>query len=402
MALRRKNLVPMLSLQSKYLVSEQTTTKLTAETIAEDRRLDDIINNMIYNLVELRKEEENHPIVQQWRLQKSEFITKWADALAAKTEIGTRKKPIDLISTEIIQKMRELHFSESECNYVSIVLDKDYKRQSLAHPGININPDLDEVITIGFKDIDSYEPDELVEYVQKADGAEKLLKDRFKTKLNNLELNKEHAEELIKQKGIEYTPTTQQKKEVISTIKPLPNKCESYYAAVEVYNEIETNHKQYWFKLAKKLEEYPPTEDKEDDRTVARYLNGKLQTLVSEGRMLSSFIDDKYATNLWGWFKTLVDEESYGKHAAAVMNKIFPKGVTTKPRPLTRERVGDIKEKYWEYMKDMAEGMEWLCWWAGLAKIWDDKYHNPYNADRRNRESPKLSETAFGSSSDEQ
>ncbi len=409
MSRSRKNLVPKLILESKYLVSEQSAVKLTAETIAEDRRLDDIINNMIYNLVELRKEEDNHPIVQQWRLQKNEFITKWADALAAKTEIGTRKKPIDLISTEIIQKMRELHFSESECNYVSIVLDKDYKRQSLAHPiGINVNPELDEVITIGFKDIDSYEPDELVEYVQKADGVEKLLKDRFKTKLNNLELNKEHAEELIKEKGIAYTPTTQQKKDIISTIPPNPQKGEAWNACVEVYNALNENkYVESWLKLAQKLEKYPP-EDKKEDVEIARFLKAKLQSIESESRMIRSFTDDKYAFSLWQWCKVIVDEDDYGKHAAAVKNKVNPKqgpggpGVTKKPRPLTRERVGDTKGDYWDYMKELSKAMEYDCWWKGVAEIWDEQYHAPYNADRRNRESPKLSETAFGSSSDEE
>jgi hypothetical protein len=39
--------------------------------------------------------------------------------------------------------------------------------------------------------------------------------------------------------------------------------------------------------------------------------------------------------------------------------------------------------------------MEYSAWWIGVADLWDKEYHQPYNADRRNREGPKLSETAF-------
>ena len=48
-------------------------------------------------------------------------------------------------------------------------------------------------------------------------------------------------------------------------------------------------------------------------------------------------------------------------------------------------------------MKDLGEAMEYSAWWIGVADLWDKEYHQPYNADRRNREGPKLSETAFGS-----
>ena len=282
---------------------------------------------------------------------------------------------------------------------------------------MNIQPDLDETINIGFKDIEHYKPDELVDYVQKADDAEKLLKDRFKTKLNNLELNKEKAIEIIKEKNIPYTPTTPQKKDVISTIPPDPQQSESWNACMEVCNALNENkYVELWSKLGEKLVKYPPEDliegiyviNKEDDIEIARFIRGKLQSIISESRMLRSFTDDKHAFSLNHWFKVVKDEDDHGKHAAAVKNKIPPKqgktgpGVTKKDRPLTRERVGDTKEDYWLYMQDQAEAMGYDCWWKGVSEIWDEKYHAPYNADRRNRESPKLSETAFGSSSDEE
>jgi hypothetical protein len=419
---RRKNLVPKLILEPVYLVSEQTI-KLTAETIAEDNRYNDIIKNMKFNLLELKKEENNHPLVRGWFEKKKYYVLTWANAKAGKTDIGTRKKPKDSICAEISQEIRdECDYQEYDARWIRECLPPEYKRESMVRENsggyaANISPDLDEVITIGFKDIDSYEPDELVDYVQKADGVEKLLKDRFKTKLNNLELNKEHAEEIIKQKGIPYTPITPQKKGVESTIPPDPEKGKSWNACIEVFNALNENkYIESWLKLANKIEKYPPGEmingemvlTKEDDVEIARFLMAKKQSIVSESRMLASFIDDKYAFSLWRWCKVIVDEDDYGKHAAAVKNKVNPKqgpggpGVTKKPRPLTRERVGDTKGNYWDYMKDQADAMGYDCWWKGVAEIWDEQYHAPYNADRRNRESPKLSETAFGSSSDEE
>jgi len=399
--MRRKYLVPKLIFQEPQHVELEKIAS-PAEVTAEDKQLNDIINNMKFNLTELRNEEENHPLVQEWRTKKRDFLLKWAHALDRKIELGTWDRPKDWIASHISKELRLLQFNENEIDYVAKVLPKEFKRESLARIGGTISPDLDEIISIGNKDIEHYSPEELVKYVDNANQVIKLAKDRNKTLFQNLELTKQKAKETAEQYGVYINLEEQEDKDVISTLKPEAFKCEAHRAAVDVYNALISNkYDDFWKKLAEKLEAYPIT-DKEEDREVARFIHGKLTALESESRMLASFTDDKYAANFWRWCKVLVDEEGYGKHAAAVKNKINPKGPTVKPRPLTRERVGDVKEKYWEWMKEFGEGMEYTAWWVGLANIWDEKYHMPYNADRRNREAPKLSETAFGSSSDEE
>jgi hypothetical protein len=396
--MNNKRLV-LVTIHRRFPCVEQLKEYSSAEVQAEDKRLNDIIKDMKYNLVEVVNEEENHPLVQQWRIRKDEYIRKWGDALAGKTKIGTRNKPLDSISAQISNEMRkELHFNEGEIRYVRKVLPDEYKRD---YPDIGHMADLDETIRVGFKDIDEYKLEELREYVENAGKVEKVLKDRTKLAVDNLQSGMEHAVETAAKKyRTKLILPKQQKPDIISTKKALPNKCESYYAAVDVYNEIETKHKHFWLKLANKLEEYPATPAGEpitkEDKTVARYLRGKLETLIAESKMLASFVDDKYAFSLWHWFKVLVDEDNWGKHAAAVMNKIKPVGDTEKDRPLTRERVGDVKERYWEDMKKFSKGMKWAAWWQGLAEVWDEKFKVPRNADRRNREAPKLSETSIG------
>lgn len=378
------------------------------EITGESRHFDDIIKDAKYELLRLRNEEENHPIIKEWRLKKGECIRKWAEALDGKISIGTWNKPRDWICTEIRRDLRILGFNENEIDYVNQVLPKEFRRESLVREGIgrDISPDFEEITTVGLKDIETMNPEELQDYLDKNFQVRQINKDRAKTVENNLEVNNEHALSIAEQKGYHIKIPKEEKKETISTIAPLPNKCEAYYAAVDVYNKlIEEKYDQYWYKLAEKLEKYPATAAGEpispEDKKIAQFIRGKLQTLESECRMLASFTDDKYAQNMWHWFKTIIIEGNFGKHAAAVMSKIVPKcgdpkQGTIKPRPLTRERVGDIKEKYLNWMYQFGEGMEYNAWWIGVADLWDKEFHSPYNADRRNRESPNLSETAFG------
>ncbi len=366
------------------------------------------ISEAKFELLNLRNEEENHPIVKGWQLRKAISIRKWAEALDGKIATGLWNKSRDWICTEIRRELRTLGFNENEIDYVNQVLPKEYRRESLVREGIgrDISPDFEEITTIGLKDIEVMNPNELQDYLDKNFQIRQINKDRAKTVENNLEVNNDHALSIAEQKGYHVKIPKEEKKETISTIAPLPNKCEAYYAAVDVYNKlIEEKYDQYWYKLAEKLEKYPATPAGDpispEDKKIAQFIRGKLQTLESESRMLASFTDDKYAQNMWHWFKTIIIEGNYGKHAAAVMSKISPKcgdpnQATTKPRPLTRERVGDIKEKYLKWMYQFGEGMEYYAWWIGVANEWDKEFHSPYNADRRNRESPNLSETAFG------
>jgi len=114
--------------------------------------------------------------------------------------------------------------------------------------------------------------------------------------------------------------------------------------------------------------------------------------------------DEKWAFSLYEWFNTLVKEENYSKHGAAVKSKVESIGADGKPtgklRPLTRERVGDVKEKYWKDMQEFGDALNIYAWWLGLVK-WRDiaSQLTQRIADRRDRLAPVLSETAFGADS---
>jgi len=387
-------------------------------SVGSSSQFQDKINEAKHELLSQRNEEENHPLVKEWRQRKATSILKWAYALDDMISHKLWPKQRDWICTEIRIELRKLGFNENEIHYVNEVLPKEFKRDSLARNQIggDISTDFEDVLTQGQKDIDDFDSiEEFQEYLDKNFKARQIIKDREKNATNYLDLNNEYALEVARQKGFPVNPPREEKKTTISTIAPEPNKCESYYAALEVYNRLQgepdpetgetIDYNRLWLNLAKKLEKYPATAPgkpiTEEDKQIARFINGKLQTLESECRMLKSFTDDKYAQSMWHWFKTIIIEGHYGKHAAAVMSKIVPKcgdpkKATTKPRPLTRERVGDIKEKYLDWMYEFGESMEFAAWWIGVANVWDQQFHAPYNADRRNREGPNLSETSFG------
>src|SRR6185503_10985453 len=151
--------------------------------------------------------------------------------------------------------------------------------------------------------IETMNPDEPQDYLDKNFQIRQINKDRAKTVENNLETNSDHALTVAEQKGYHIKIPKEEKKETISTIKPEPNKCDAYYAAVDIHNRLagepdpitgeKLDYTKLWFNLATKLKEYPltpkDTEATREDREVARFLRTKLQTLESECRMLKSF-----------------------------------------------------------------------------------------------------------------
>lgn len=379
--------------------------------IETDKQCDAIINDMKFNLVELRSEEANHPLTMQWRMRKNEYIRRWADALARKHEIGTWDRPLDWISTEISQDMRTLKFTEDEIRHVRESLPKKYKRESMARvsggsttsgggasgigDGGDISADLEPTLATTLRDIDRMSPDQLFEYVENATEAKRMIKDRHRTILNDVELGIEHATERSEQLGYRITMTpTDESSEVISTIKPNSHPSQSSDVAYQLQKYIENDYLPAFRSMFDKLMTYPP-EDPKDDSEVAKFLSAKLFRIRQEVIMIGSFTDDKYAFSLRNWFKVVVDDANHGKHAAAVKNKVTPIGITKKDRPLTRERVGDVAEQVWQYMLDWEKSLGYDAWWFGLVELWDNKYRVPLNADRRNREAPKLSEAAF-------
>jgi hypothetical protein len=203
----------------------------------------------------------------------------------------------------------------------------------------------------------------------------------------------DHYETVAKHKQIALVGH-KEREDPISTILPEPGKSELYYAALDVYQEARL-FVDNWEGVVKKIEQFP-IKDKKADRACARRLRSLANFFNGFGRLLPTLKDEKYGQSLWGWCQTVVWEEGYGKHAGAVKSKIEPIGETKKPRPFTRERVGDAKERYWNDMQAFGKAMQIQAWWQGLID-WRDKFGEVSQriADRRNREAPLLSETAF-------
>lgn len=156
--------------------------------------------------------------------------------------------------------------------------------------------------------------------------------------------------------------------------------------------------------IAQKAKQFPITDPEKNKqkaiqtRAFAQFFYGYNQ------RMLPSLHDLKWAFSDWEWFNTLIKEEQFSKHGAAVKSKV--KAVdkegneTGDDRPLTRERISDVKEELWHDMQDVALSMDIHAWLTGLIEWHDiEGQVSQRVAQRRIKLSPKLSSTAFGADS---
>lgn len=139
--------------------------------------------------------------------------------------------------------------------------------------------------------------------------------------------------------------------------------------------------------LKGKVHEFPP--DEEDAVEYAKAFEQFFTELVNGINEFIKPIKDEKWTQSWpAWFKTALLEVEHGKHAAAKMSA----GKTHKGvfRPLTREQVGDRREKVFN------QALEYTKMIAMFDKLTDyhSKYIQPRILDRKVRLSPKLSENA--------
>jgi hypothetical protein len=112
--------------------------------------------------------------------------------------------------------------------------------------------------------------------------------------------------------------------------------------------------------------------------------------------------DERYAQSKWDWFETVINEERWGKDAAA--RKASVEGIdsidkkTGKPtsRPLVARTVKKNKESVWEDMQEFSEQIDEIAFWKSFS---DWRKYSEFDrriADRRISVSPKLSESAIG------
>ena len=352
-------------LSALSLTAEQTSEIFYLESVCEknDQNTDDLVNDPNY---------KDH------NKRKNAFYNEWAEALAKRLALG--------------QKIPDLEDESGICAYIkNKKLAKGYSEYEIEWIGQSLPDKFKRPYTkpsqLGNEELQTYKQKTAITSLYE------LPADEIKKGWKEAKAAVDHYEFVAKHKQIALVGH-KEREDPISTVLPEPGKSELYYAALDVYQEAKL-FVDNWEGVVKKIEQFP-IKDKKADRVCARKLRSLANFFNGFGRLLPTLKDEKYGQSLWGWFQTVVWEEGFGKHAAAVKSKIAPKGETKKPRPFTRERVGDAKERYWKDMQAFGKAMQAQAWWEGLID-WRDHFGEVSQriADRRNREGPLLSETAF-------
>lgn len=113
--------------------------------------------------------------------------------------------------------------------------------------------------------------------------------------------------------------------------------------------------------LAEKAEKYKPPE------ALDRQL---LELIKLEIELLEPYLDEKWRKDHLSWFKIMIDEAAYGKHAAASENPtILDAGIEAE---VTREQVGDKRERQHRLaLRVIAQYPRWKAfhaWYANTAE----------------------------------
>lgn len=184
----------------------------------------------------------------------------------------------------------------------------------------------------------------------------------------------------------------------VSTWHPTPGKSEIHYGAGEVYNALLTFTKN-WKGVVDKTFQFPPN-DTEHDREVGNQLLAFAEAIDGLNLLLPPLKDEKWAFDKTEWWRTMLKEEEFSKHGAAVKSKveIYKDGKPTGEfRPLTRERVGDVKEKLFKDLEKTCNSINIFMWIFGLGEWRNVKSVMSHQiAERRDSIHDKLSEKAIG------
>jgi hypothetical protein len=358
---------------SNYRLSSQK-----AETTAEVSYLESRIEGYKLSLKNLEKD----PTHIKWGETQKDIVLNWVSDLKRLTELGVRKESIDTIGSEVMSFLKDNELTTTNYLYRAIPRDCKQHQYLVGTHSPNVNEQKFQSLKQNYAINSLYEldPEKLRDAYNVANSA------------------KDHVEFVAKAKNISLVGH-KHKRDIISTPKPNPDDTTAtFVAALDVHRELKA-FLENWEGVVDKIKEFP-IEDKAKDRDCAKRISSLANMFQGFGELLPSCKDLKHAQSLWRWFDTIVEESRHGKHAAAVYKKVKAVGgkYEGKVRPLTRERVGDIKEKIWEDMQNFSLAMDVYAWWLGLIN-WRDDYGEVTQrvASRRIEEGPRLSESAFGS-----
>lgn len=320
---------------------------------------------------------QKDPFHAKWFETQKEYILRLADAMKSECVLEKREDDVKKISVKIKEWKDEAEINSISDKWVEQVLPKEFKR---GYTMVTKSP-IDK--------LQEFDSNYVISTLYELDDEE------LRRRHNKAKSAIDHVEFVAKQRGTALVGG-KHKRDIISTVYPTEDdSTDTYQAALDVFRELKV-FTDNWQGVVEKVKKFPIT-DKKKDRECALKIRSLANMFSGFGALLPSCKDLKHAQSLWRWFDTIVEESRHGKHAAAVYKKIQAIGeVQGKWRPLTRERVGDIKEKLWADMQKFSKAMDIYAWWIGLAQ-WRDEYGEVSQrvADRRIREGPRLSESAF-------
>lgn len=331
----------------------------------------------------------------------------WALVIEEQHILGSYVKPVNTICSRIIQILKENSLDELT-KYTYSLPDK-YKQMKYQHAGLygsaHRNTPFKFADSIVQDELDNYRELEKEEYVKAMLTDERkysvylpsnipiegLTKEEIRKKYDIIKETKSRLrdeqnqlEDIIKENNIALVGEELEKHE--STEKP-EAKVTVFYTAIDDSVQSLTRLVNTLEQLKEKVKQFPPEE--EDAPKYAKAYGDFMTELVDGINEFIKPIKDEKWTQSWPeWFKTALLEVYHGKHAAAKMSAALSfKGVF---RPLTREQVGDTKERVFEQALDYVKNVAMY----DLLTDYHNKYIRPRILDRKLRLSPKLSDNA--------
>lgn len=122
--------------------------------------------------------------------------------------------------------------------------------------------------------------------------------------------------------------------EVRGKIKMPTISAKSKLSGPSLFSEALKMLSEYIYRAHEKVEKYKPSE--EIDQQLA-------EAIMLEVELWAPYVDEKWRKDQLSWFKIMIDEAAYGKHASASSNPtLLDSGIEAE---VTREQVGDKRER---------------------------------------------------------
>jgi len=333
---------------------------------------------------------------QEFKTIKKERIIRWAELLENKALNGSYPRPIGTIAAHIVQELREMRCL-SGMPYIYRILDQRFKGGTGTGrpPNLLEDYDLDGTFTLGksvvnipdLPDAESASYDELSTAIVKCQEAE----DEYDKRHNLARSEKNRFMEIAQSKG---WPIPIKTSNVEETPRPWQSFKGHFWAAT---NRLCLATQKWSHHLQRTLDnvEFYAEKDQKWDKDAAAAVNALADTIETLAEIQQPYSDKKWAQDYPSWWRTQGRREDHGKHSAAVWQPI--QTIDGKERHLTREQVGDRSDKLLSVQMKFSKALLGLDYWIRFMEWRKRGRMDDCIATRRDRVSPKLSESSFGS-----